>query len=435
MRVRYAAEKDGKPVKKAIVYTQDEHGIAYADVDPEAVTIVSRLRSQGFETYIVGGAVRDLILGKKPKDFDIVSEANPSKIKKLFYNARIIGHRFRLVHVYFGEKRYEVATFRSLKDGLTGNTFGTIEEDVLRRDFSINALFYDPLGQIVVDYVNGMQDIRKKNLRPLIPLPKIFTDDPVRIIRAVKFSTTTGFKLSLPLKWMIKKQGSLLRDTSPSRLTEEIFKILNAPLAGEIVDNLDALGVYAYLQPSAAELMKKKEFRERYIKNFALNAEASPLPGAELAPLIRTYLEDEAARGNLRWDSDPDHYKNIFAAARRFILPMSPPKIDLDRALRLLFEEHGIVIKKVRFLDRERHEKRENPELPPDQIAESQKRQKTRKRKNSKKEKTEAITATEKNANIEEKFEEKEEKTDRKEKTKKRRPRRRRSRKPKDETV
>jgi poly(A) polymerase len=175
LRIRYSAEENGKPVKKAVVYTQNEHGINFSDVDREAVFIIERLQANGYETYIVGGAVRDLILKKAPKDFDIVSAASPVRIKKIFRNARIIGHRFRLVHVYFGPRIYEVSTFRSIKDGPTSNTFGTIEEDVLRRDFTLNALFYDPLKQIVVDYVGGIQDIRNRKIRPIIPLAYIFT--------------------------------------------------------------------------------------------------------------------------------------------------------------------------------------------------------------------------------------------------------------------
>ncbi|MDR2028904.1 MAG: polynucleotide adenylyltransferase PcnB, partial [Treponema sp.] len=228
MRIRYGAEKDGRPVKKAIVYTRNEHGITFADVDPDAVYITERLRANGYETYIVGGAVRDLILGKRPKDFDIVSEASPSRIKKIFRNARIIGRRFRLVHVYFGPKIFEVSTFRSLKDGSTSNTYGTIEEDVLRRDFSLNALFYDPGEQVVVDYVGGMKDIREKRIRPIIPLSFIFKDDPVRMIRVVKYATLVGFKLPLRVRWKIKKQAPLLTPVSPSRLTEEIIKIIHS---------------------------------------------------------------------------------------------------------------------------------------------------------------------------------------------------------------
>jgi poly(A) polymerase len=351
LRIRYSTEKNGKPVKKAIVYTQDEHGINFSNVDTEAVHIVERLRFHGYETYIVGGAVRDLILGKKPKDFDIVSEAEPAQIKKLFYNARIIGHRFRLVHVCFGSKKFEVSTFRSLKDGLTSNTFGTIEEDVLRRDFSINALFYDPLTQVVVDYVRGMADIQNKRIRPLIPLSRIFIDDPVRMIRAVKYGTTTGFKLTFTLRWMIKKQASLLREVSPSRLTEEIFKIIHSSQAAEIVERLESLGLYAYLQPSASALLKgKKDFWKRYFQSLeALNRQNfKGLQGETLAGLIRDYLEEQ----NIPWNGDIENYKNTFITARQFIQPMNPPRTELDMALRLIFKEHGIVIKKSRLIDK-----------------------------------------------------------------------------------
>ncbi|MCL2602795.1 MAG: polynucleotide adenylyltransferase PcnB, partial [Treponema sp.] len=249
MRFRYSAEDNGKLVKKAAVYTQDEHRINVSDVDPQAVYIIQRLQANGYETYVVGGAVRDLILGKKPKDFDIVTSASPTKIKTIFRNARIIGRRFRLVHVFFGPKIFEVSTFRSIKDGPTSNTFGTIEEDVQRRDFSLNALFYDPMKQLVIDYVGGMKDMKKHLIRPIIPLPSIFTDDPVRMIRAVKYSAVAGFTLPFLLKMKIRKQSALLADVSPSRLTEEIFKIIHSPHARIIIEGLDALGLYNYLQP------------------------------------------------------------------------------------------------------------------------------------------------------------------------------------------
>ena len=162
MRYRYSTEENGKLVKRAVIYTQDEHGININDVDSEAISIVKRLKDAGHESYIVGGAVRDLILKKKPKDFDIASDASPARIKKIFRNSRIIGRRFKLVHVYFGPRIFEVSTFRSLKDGLTSNTFGSIKDDVLRRDFTMNALLYEPTQQIVVDYIGGMKDIKAK---------------------------------------------------------------------------------------------------------------------------------------------------------------------------------------------------------------------------------------------------------------------------------
>jgi poly(A) polymerase len=329
------------------VYTQNEHGINFADVDADAVSVIERLRATGFETYIVGGAVRDLILGKKPKDFDIVTAASPARIKKIFRNARIIGRRFRLVHVYFGPKTFEVSTFRSLKDGPTSNTFGSIEEDVQRRDFSLNALFYDPLKQLVVDYVGGMKDIREKRIRPIIPLSAIFIDDPVRMVRAVKYAAATGFKLPYLLRRKIKKQAPLLEPISPSRLTEEILKIIHSPAASRIVEDLEAFGLYAYLQPGAAKLMKESGgFRARYLKSLETGAGGSG--GTALAALIRDYLEDL-----IDWDAGTaENYKNAFLGARRFVLPMNPPRVELDRSIRLIFSEHGLTIKKSRIFDR-----------------------------------------------------------------------------------
>jgi poly(A) polymerase len=353
LRIRYSTEKNGKLVKKAVVYTREEHGIKFSDVDGDAVNITERLRAAGYETYIVGGAVRDLMLGKRPKDFDIVSEANPTRIKKIFRNARIIGHRFRLVHVYVGPKIFEVSTFRSLKDGPTSNTFGAIEEDVLRRDFTLNALFYDPGKQIVVDYVGGMKDIREKRIKPIIPLGTIFSDDPVRMIRAVKYGATTGFKLPLPLKWKIKQQSRLLAAVSPSRLTEEIFKIVHSSSAAVIVDSLEALGLYEYLQPNASRLMKENPgFRKRYLERLArlnqgdASAAGQDKPGQELSAFIRDYLDDSTD-----WDEagGPDGYKNAFIAVRRFVLPMNPPRVELDHAVRLIFAENGIMVKRSRF--------------------------------------------------------------------------------------
>ncbi|MHC6204432.1 polynucleotide adenylyltransferase PcnB [Breznakiellaceae bacterium SP9] len=363
MRIRYATLKNGKLVKKAIVYTQDEHGIEAEDVDKDAVFITDRLKAAGYETYIVGGAVRDLILKKKPKDFDIVSSASPSKIKKLFRSARVIGKRFRLVHVYFGVKIFEVSTFRSLKDGSTSNTFGTIEEDVNRRDFTLNALFYDPAKQIVVDYVDGMRDIRERRIRPIIPLDTIFIDDPVRMIRAVKYAAAADFKLPLLLRWKIRKQSNLLSEISPSRLTEEILKIINAADTALIAESLESFGLYTYLQPNASKLIKENPlFKERYFATLRTlkqpQLEAAPtnppqqsLRDCPLAALIRDFLEDSidwAAGGTV------ENYKTAFLGARKFVFPMNPPRIELDKAVRFTFEEHGISLKKIRYTERGR---------------------------------------------------------------------------------
>jgi poly(A) polymerase len=346
MRYRYSTGENGKPVKKAIIYTRDEHGINFADVDGEAIDIIKKLKSSGFDSYIVGGAVRDLILGKKPKDFDIVSAASPTRIKKIFRNSRIIGRRFRLVHVYFGERIFEVATFRSLKDGHTSNTFGTIEDDVLRRDFTMNALFYDPEQQIVVDYVNGMKDIKNKQVKNIINLSDIFTDDPVRMIRAVKYAAATGFSIPLNLKMKITSQSNLLKTISPSRLTEEIFKIINSDKPGVIVDMLDKMGLYSYLQPQAAELMRKNaNFRKSYLQTMTALKGRENLRGQAISSLFRDYLE-----GAFEWKPGPiENYKDICKAVRVFLLPMNPPRFELESAIKKFLSAKGITIKRTPF--------------------------------------------------------------------------------------
>jgi poly(A) polymerase len=358
LRIRYSTGENGKRIKKAVVYTQDEHGINFFDIDSDAVSVVTRLKASGHEAYIVGGAVRDLILGKKPKDFDIACDASPGKIKKIFRNARIIGHRFRLVHVYFGPKIFEVSTFRSLLDSPESNIFGTIDEDVLRRDFTFNALLYDPQQQIVVDYVGGMKDIRSRCIRPIIPLNMIFSGDPVRMLRAVKYSAITGFPLSMKVRWKIRKQASLLASVSPSRLTEEINKIIHSSQAGGIVARLEELGLYRYLQPGASRLMKEKPaFRGRYLSTLGLlnREDFKNRPGEIISALVRDYLEEEALWDEGQEDLPLSHqeiYKNVFAAARSFVLPMNLPRMELDHAVRMILAEHGIVIKKSRFTER-----------------------------------------------------------------------------------
>jgi len=343
MRYRYSAAEDGKLVRKAVIYTCDEHGINFADVDGEAVSIIRKLKSAGYDSYIVGGAVRDLILGKKPKDFDIVSSASPGRIKKIFHNSRIIGRRFRLVHVYFTQRIFEVATFRSIKDGHTGNTFGTIEEDVLRRDFTMNALFYDPEQQIVVDYVGGMKDIKNKQVKNIINLSSIFNDDPVRMIRAVKYAAMTGFSIPFNLKMKIQNQSGLLKSISPSRLTEEIFKIINSEKAFAIIDNLDKMGLYYYLQPQASELMRKNAaFKKNYFKTISELKGAQNQKGQAIASLFYDYLD------NLQeWNITAiENFKEICRTARDFVRPMNPPRFEIEYAVKKFLSLKGITIKR-----------------------------------------------------------------------------------------
>ena len=215
----------------------------------------------------------------------------------------------------------------------------------------MNALFYDPGQQIVVDYVGGMKDIREKKVKPIIQLAEIFTDDPVRMIRAVKYAAATGFTIPFNVKWKIKKHSCLLSSISSSRLTEEILKILHSPQAAEIVDALDRTGLYGYLQPGAAKLMRENpDFRQRYLGSLAaLNQEGfKNLPGESLGALIKDYLEDKAD-----WEQGvAENFKLIFAAARSFVYPINPPRFQMDQAVRRFFAAHGVTVKKSFFTER-----------------------------------------------------------------------------------
>jgi poly(A) polymerase len=193
VRKRYGKSQSGAIVQTADVYTQDELGIDPRDLDHDAVKVVRRLRRYGHDTYIVGGAVRDLLLGKKPKDFDVSTDATPSQIRKLFRNSRIIGKRFRLAHLLFRDKIIEVSTFRSQDSEGFKNVFGTIDEDVLRRDFTANALFLNPEDNTVVDYVGGVRDIQNRVLRPVIPLDRIFVEDPNGVLWTARICSCFSF--------------------------------------------------------------------------------------------------------------------------------------------------------------------------------------------------------------------------------------------------
>ena len=350
---RYGKDKNGRPIKKAIIYTKEEHKIPLHKIDPDAIGVIRRLKDSGFSAYIVGGAVRDLILGNNPKDFDITTDATPSKIKRIFRNSRIIGRRFRLVHVFFGPKIFEVSTFRSTAEGSIGNDFGSMDEDVMRRDFTLNALYYDPLQEQVIDYVGGVRDIRKGELKPVIPLDRIFVEDPVRMLRAVKYSATTGCKMSWSLRHKIRKSASLLSPVSPSRLTEEMLKIINSGHAYDIVSEALDTDLYMALQPSATEFMfSDKNFEKSYMQNLkrldALNVvEKEARLGKKLVFLIKDFIltltdwkkeiEKKSSAGEL--------YVKTWDQCRHFVLPMNPQRTELEYAIRSALREIGVNIR------------------------------------------------------------------------------------------
>src|SRR5260370_3782716 len=256
------------------IVPRQEHSVSRRDIDPDALKVLYRLRQHEYVASVVGGSVGDLLLGRRPKDFDIGTSAHPYQVKKLFRNCWIIGRRFRLAHVKFGQKVIEVATFRRqvlpgeeiVQDGVPApdrstpegehlihrdNTFGTPEEDAFRRDFTINALFYDIATFSVIDYVGGLDDLRAGIVRSIGDPEVRVREDPVRMLRAVALAARLNFAIDPPVLEAIRTHRHEIAKSSLPRLLEEYYKILRAGAAEQAFRSLATLGL---LEPISGEL-------------------------------------------------------------------------------------------------------------------------------------------------------------------------------------
>ncbi len=226
-----------------------------------------RLKEGGYQAYLVGGCVRDLLLGREPKDFDVATDAHPDEVRALFRNCRLVGRRFRLAHVRFGREIIEVATFRAqhagdaeggeVEDGriIRDNVFGTIEDDARRRDFSVNALYYDIRDFSIVDYVGGLSDLEAGVLRLIGDPESRYREDPVRMLRAVRFAVKLGFRIDAASESPLPRLAGLLSDIAPARLFDEVLKLF---LAGNALQTFEALrhyGLFGPLFPATERLL------------------------------------------------------------------------------------------------------------------------------------------------------------------------------------
>ncbi|WP_455385468.1 polynucleotide adenylyltransferase PcnB [Acidihalobacter prosperus] len=251
-----------------------EHGISRAQISPNALKVLYRLKDGGFAAYLVGGGVRDLLLGREPKDFDIATDARPEEVRSLFRNCRLIGRRFRLAHVRFGNEIIEVATFRAPHDGaedegagelseegriLRDNVYGTFEQDAWRRDFTINALYYNIRDFSVVDHTGAMADIAEGRMR-LIGDPQVrYREDPVRMLRAVRFAAKLGFRIEPASEAPIFELAELLFDIAPARLFDEVLKLLHGGVALETFEQLRRYGLFRALFPLTEQALAQEE--------------------------------------------------------------------------------------------------------------------------------------------------------------------------------
>jgi poly(A) polymerase len=359
------ASKAGRIITTPHVIARSEHPISRANISDYALKVLYRLKQAGYQAYLVGGGVRDLLLGREPKDFDVATDAHPEQVRELFRNCRLIGRRFRLAHVHFGQEIIEVATFRAHHDSaaepdddrddeddwraadghmengriLRDNVYGTLEEDAWRRDFTINALYYNIEDFSVVDYVGGMADLARGELRVIGEAATRLREDPVRMLRAVRFAAKLGFRIHPDTEQAIYEIGPLLADMPPSRLFEEILKLF---LGGQAVATYELLRHYrlfGYLFPQTEETLTEEEqgFPHMLVLHALENTDARIADGKPVTPafLFAALLWEPVRRLAAQYaDSTPlqalqtsageivSRQLRIISIPKRFSLPM-----------------------------------------------------------------------------------------------------------------
>lgn len=283
------------------VLTERQHALNLGDFSRNAVNVVERLQKSGYQAYLVGGCVRDLMLDLNPKDFDVATSATPEQVRSEFRNARIIGRRFKLVHVHFGREIIEVATFRAdhPKDAvnanqsahnesgriLRDNVYGTLEDDAQRRDFTINALYYDPSSKQVLDYARGAQDINSHLIRLIGNPEQRYLEDPVRMLRAVRFAAKLDFDLERSTAEPIVRLAPLLKDIPAARLFDEVLKLFLSGYGQYTLDLLLDYKLFAPLFPASAKALEYNgEYAYQLIKQALINTDERIAQGKTVTP-------------------------------------------------------------------------------------------------------------------------------------------------------
>ncbi len=355
--------QQGRPnIPTPTLIPRPDHSISRAQISKNALRVLYRLKESGFEGYLVGGGVRDLLLGREPKDFDVVTDARPEQVRQLFRNCRLIGRRFLLAHVHFGHEIVEVATFRALStddtegdretvDGriVRDNIYGTFEEDAFRRDFTINALYYNIRDFSLVDFSTGMADLRAGVIR-LIGDPEVrLREDPVRMLRAVRFAAKLGFRIDPAVEACLPRMAELLADIPPARLYEEVLKLFQGGFGVQAFELLRHYGLFDHLFPAVAQCLAEEErgFPRMLIVRALENTDARVAEGKPVTPAFlfaallweplrraeAAYLEagepapralDLAADDVLREQSRAVAFPRRFALVTRDIWSMQP---------------------------------------------------------------------------------------------------------------
>lgn len=304
------SKRNGK-ARRPVVCARPDHCISRKDIDPDALKVLYRLSKLGYTAYLVGGGVRDLLLGRKPKDFDVGTDAKPNEVRRAFHNCFLIGRRFRLAHVRFGDKVIETATFRrnsqtvgeiiehaaEMMDSgkgrpLDDNAFGSPETDAYRRDFTVNGLFYDIKTFSVIDWVGGLKDLKKGVIRSIGDPMIRFREDPVRMMRAIKFSSRLGFKIERGTKKAIEELHANILTAARARLCEEIFRLFPYGESEKAFKMMWKFGLLGDLLPELAEFIAKdgglRSSTWKYLSALDDYEKAMRERGSEASNAIRT---------------------------------------------------------------------------------------------------------------------------------------------------
>lgn len=267
------------PKTELCIIPRDNHQVSRKLISPSALKVIHRLNSKGYEAFLVGGGVRDILLGNQPKDFDIATSAHPEQVHALFKNSRLIGRRFKLVHILFGREMIEVATFRGqaceqstsaaqhqTEHGmlLRDNVYGSVEDDAIRRDFTVNALYYSPQDFCVYDYVGGINDIKAKQLQMIGDPETRYREDPVRMLRALRFAAKLNFDIAPQTYEPIARLAPLLSNIPPARLFEEVIKLFMSGYAVKVFEQLQKAQLFESLFPQISQALVLTEQADMY---------------------------------------------------------------------------------------------------------------------------------------------------------------------------
>lgn len=324
-----------------------QHGIKKESFSPAVLEVVQTLLEHDFQAYIVGGAVRDLLLGITPKDFDVATNATPEETCKIFKRAQIIGRRFQIVHVRSHHETIEVTTFRTIVEGtkkqtrqgllLSDNQFGSLEEDAQRRDFSINALYYDIQTQTILDFCNGIDAVKYKELRCIGDPETRYREDPVRMLRAIRLKAKLNLGIEKPSELIINEHGYLLQQVSHARLFDEMLKLFMNGYAEKTFAELYHYGILDELVPSALHHYEKKPIYQTFFKMALVNSDQRVKANKPITPafFIAVFL----------WPEMQDKFNFISSKNKK----LNKQQAWLECAHSTLMEQHHITSIPKRF--------------------------------------------------------------------------------------